>query len=806
MEQISATFTQLGLRSSKAVAAHILLENAYESNLVPDISNVDYLADNNGPTSLQKLESLSTFVDDLFVFGYLEEKEVVVSRGKTLCTSGKGGSAQIVVSRILCAVRDLVDGKHTPIAIIHTIPARTKIETSIIRSTIERIEKETDCCAKKNWQRQHTNPIHALFVAKMDVSEIDIQKLHDILPTLEERLQAQGYGIYSIDYTRDFSGTLDRKKLVEYLTQKQNFREKGTYTETILEEAPPTILDNTNSVGNHVCTWIETCDGYTMRTKVYNKIVSNFEAGEVREHFGGHLANYADCSNDRLRKTFLHPDVQSRGCTRIEISLYACTDRTPETADRLVDYTLKTVSPKSTHLFVEQPATKHWENLAKHLDRCFVLADRPNSTIYVCWYAHTKTGRLSGVRISPTKFTVDCDNRWNRAILWAMGDFGFRNCPIFHIEILSLENDIQLTNLQCYTKDSKTILCTSRKPTQLHPNAEDPSKLLPPAPTVEWEWRKKKCHAIGVEQPTCTLQEVPSIAANRKVSLLSTRKRAERQMYLLEEQTAEEWKHKAWNSLEKYQEEHIQNQERRNQELADMQKHVEQNRKDRCRSNHVYWTVEYSLENTRTEKISTLSGDQIWSVLGYRMPKDKGYCKVVVAEKEGGTPRTIWTNNGLRRVLEEIGSVEKKVDRYKRVTYWFPREYYKRFYPMGDDNRSKNNGWQTSEEGTRVGLDILVEPPLSFIPEGQSERVWYPIQIVDAPIPAELPSLRELALEKELEEKRPTARETMRKVPGTYLLKDCVKCIDLAQGQYICKEYTTFPKNLHGFSLYLAWL
>ena len=221
MEQISATFTQLGLRSSKAVAAHFLLENAYESNLVPDISNVDYLADNNGPTSLQKLEGLSTFVDDLFVFGYLEEKEVVVSRGKTLCTSGKGGSAQIVVSRILCAVRDLVDGKHTPTAIIHTIPARTKIETSIIRSTIERIEKETDCCAKKNWQRQHTNPIHALFVAKMDVSEIDIQKLHDILPTLEERLQAQGYGIYSIDYTRDFSGTLDRKKLVEYLTKNK---------------------------------------------------------------------------------------------------------------------------------------------------------------------------------------------------------------------------------------------------------------------------------------------------------------------------------------------------------------------------------------------------------------------------------------------------------------------------------------------------------------------------------------------------------------------------------------------------------
>ena len=104
----------MGLRSSKSIATTILLENAYESNLVPDISNVDYHAGNNGTTSLQNLEGLPTFVDDLYVFGYLDDKEVVVSRGRTLCTSGEGGSAQTVVSRILCAVRDLVDGKNIP--------------------------------------------------------------------------------------------------------------------------------------------------------------------------------------------------------------------------------------------------------------------------------------------------------------------------------------------------------------------------------------------------------------------------------------------------------------------------------------------------------------------------------------------------------------------------------------------------------------------------------------------------------------------------------------------------------------------
>ena len=493
-----------------------------------------------------------------------------------------------------------------------------------------------------------------------------------------------------------------------------------------------------------------------MRTKVYNKIVSNFEAGEVQEHFGGHLADYVDCSNERLRKTFLHPDVQSRGCTRVEVSLYACTDRTPETADRLVEYTLKTVSPRGTHLFVEQPAKRHWENFANTwIDVLFWQTGQ--TTIFVCWYAHTRTGRLAGVRISPTKYTVDCDKRWNRAILWAMGDFGFRNCPIFHTEILSLETDIQLSNLQCYTKDSKTILCASRRPTQLHPNAEDPSKLLPPTPTVEWEWRKKKCHAIGVDLPTYSLQEVPEIAAKRNISLLSTKQRGEKLVYLLEEQSAEEWKRRTWEKLEKYQKEHVQNIEQCKQELVDIHKYIVQNRIDLYRSYEVQRIVILTLGRTTTTNISTLAGKDVWSVLGYRFPKDKKYCRVVVAKKEGGVSTSIWANNGLRKVLlATTDSVEKEVDTYKRETYWFPREYYKRFCPIeirkdtwGQD---QDSDWHISEEGTRIGLDIRVQSQRKFVPAGQEKEIaWYPIDIVQAPDPAELPSLRQLGLEKEQE-------------------------------------------------------
>ena len=38
-------------------------------------------------------------------------------------------------------------------------------------------------------------------------------------------------------------------------------------------EDTPTILENTSSVGNNVCTWISTENEKTLRVKLYNKYV-----------------------------------------------------------------------------------------------------------------------------------------------------------------------------------------------------------------------------------------------------------------------------------------------------------------------------------------------------------------------------------------------------------------------------------------------------------------------------------------------------------------------------------------------------
>ena len=103
---IQATFQAMGLRSKKAVAAHLLLENAHESNFVSDIARVDFLSGNKGRTHLRPLSGLPTFVDNVYVFGYLRCEDCVAHRGSLSCTTGEHGSAKVVVARIPTAVRE----------------------------------------------------------------------------------------------------------------------------------------------------------------------------------------------------------------------------------------------------------------------------------------------------------------------------------------------------------------------------------------------------------------------------------------------------------------------------------------------------------------------------------------------------------------------------------------------------------------------------------------------------------------------------------------------------------------------------
>lgn len=791
---VNTTFQTMGLRSEKAVAAHLLLENAHESNLLPDIAKVDYLAGNLGRTHLQTLEGLETFVDDVYVFGYLQREDCVLVGGRLSCTTGEGGAAKNTVHQIATAVYQSVGKKpdgttrgHIQTSIVHTIATRERTQGRAIRETVARIESDTNKKALARWQELHPETTPAgLFVAKVDVSEIPMDELQASLPAFERHLLAQGFGLYCIDYTRDFAGTLDRKALVEHLCKNEGFREQGDLPSAMREDKP-TILANTESVGIHVCTWVETSKrGYTVRTKLYNKVVSNFEACEIREPIGGHLADYVDCPNKHLRRTFLHPDVQARGCTHIEVSLYACRGRdlSTETAAEVVGEALDRVSPQENEgLFVVQPPTKQWENLAANLDRCLVLADRPQGTIFAGWFAHTITGRVSGVRIRPTKANVEAEKTWERAVEWAAAEFGFRAFPIFRVDILAVDKEgVELGPLRCYTKeaDAKTVLAASKHPTQLHPNAPDPATLLPPSATVSWVWRQKKCQAVGKDISAFRLQEVPEIAKERSISSLSTWNREKRLQEIRDAENAEVWKRKAKAWLETEQRRHEDQKQHRAKELERLAHIAEAFRRYSERSATIQYKVEEALGTNKTEKVAEMVG-QRWTVWGFRRllgHEDSNGSKKsrVVLKAAGQEPKTVWATKGLEKVLDSCADLfESSQDKFKRKTYWLP--------PLGPTKKA--------------GLEIEIDPARVFhSKENDSEISWNPIRVVAAPEAKRIPILQLLAkrarefetkeFEQQEAEKNTKLQETTAPKP-----KNTTKAIDLEPGEYVCQRFAS---------------
>ena len=81
------------------IAYNVLFENTYDSNLVSDIAQVDYLAGNLGPTDLQPLEGVGPFVDDMYIFGYCREEQMECS-GRRIWYSKSTGAAATAIRSI----------------------------------------------------------------------------------------------------------------------------------------------------------------------------------------------------------------------------------------------------------------------------------------------------------------------------------------------------------------------------------------------------------------------------------------------------------------------------------------------------------------------------------------------------------------------------------------------------------------------------------------------------------------------------------------------------------------------------------
>ena len=163
---------------------------------------------------------------------------------------GRRGFGKRVVSQISLFVRQnwgCEDGLKN-VSIAHTVYANFR--SSRIIETVEKIEKETGYRARRRWNELYPNENPAAyFVAKVDVSELLMEKLQKGLPAMRRLLMSVGCGLYQIDYTQDFSGTLVKPALVQHLVRVHDF-----VVEFCGSGAPISCLDEgANMVANAVC-------------------------------------------------------------------------------------------------------------------------------------------------------------------------------------------------------------------------------------------------------------------------------------------------------------------------------------------------------------------------------------------------------------------------------------------------------------------------------------------------------------------------------------------------------------------------
>ena len=199
MEPRQATLREMGLRTEKSIALHILQENTYESNLVSDIANAPYLRGNTGRTHLAPLPGLPPFVDDIYmyVYGRLEEKDTVRVGARLSCTTGPNGAAARTVSQISLFARAVwppEEHKWIHVSIANTVATNSGTR---IPQTIEGIEEEDEGRLANTWAAIHGGArAAAYFVAKLDVSELPFEALQAGLPQLQRQLVANGMALY----------------------------------------------------------------------------------------------------------------------------------------------------------------------------------------------------------------------------------------------------------------------------------------------------------------------------------------------------------------------------------------------------------------------------------------------------------------------------------------------------------------------------------------------------------------------------------------------------------------------------------
>ena len=230
----------------------------------------------------------------------------------------------------------------------------------------------------------------------------------------------QGLFLKDFDITMDYAGSFNREEVIDYMVTNHDFRCQGA-----VEDATKTILDNSDKVGQNCLTYMETINGMSTRSKIYNKMVQMLECKGVRDSIGCHWKDWVSQQDTRLAPA--RDEASPRGLKRADVT-FNCQNDIP--SDEIMEATLKRiVQYVDASLVYTTPYVCVWNVYCDSLLHSLVVVDRTQDAALIVYSYNELTQNISGQYIS----------KWSEREMWTLANLTLNgNLPIDLITILCI--------------------------------------------------------------------------------------------------------------------------------------------------------------------------------------------------------------------------------------------------------------------------------------------------------------------------------------------------------------------------------
>jgi hypothetical protein len=349
-----------------------ILKLIAEKNLKNDTHDIDFYKDKT-PPQVDILELSGIFCDNFILSGLTLTDRI---KGKNCLDCG------IYTTRTREFVRERqISARVKPVDI--TNPDAEDLTT-------ERIKHYQDYNLKGG-QIKGAFKIQNIKVATPDVPLKEI--IQYTTPQHLKYLNADGLYLHDIDYTQDVAGCINKGEFINYLLNTG----EGFYLSMDTIKTPHLkIMEDDHLRGKHCLTFLILKDGMLLRVKFYNKFIQSIESGSVRTSIGGHVADFVNNPEIRLKDT-IKKGLQ-HGILRIEISYY-CKENTPKEQDILedLDYLKGLLKNAPSNAFFFCSIQDQHKQLLNNIHENIVIYDLTHKLMLFCRWWNSKTGKVNGI-------------------------------------------------------------------------------------------------------------------------------------------------------------------------------------------------------------------------------------------------------------------------------------------------------------------------------------------------------------------------------------------------------------------------